>query len=60
MSAPRPTMALHTLKNKQVDANRLSTCKLCRCGIYKQQPHRWFRDPMGLSHEDCARLAGLL
>lgn len=51
----RPTAGLHNLGRgpANLDSQYVSTCKLCRCGIYKAQPHRWLRKPMGYSHTAC-------
>ena len=33
---------------------RTGQCKICKAGLYAGQPTMWLRDPMGLSHTDCA------
>lgn len=57
----RPTQGLHNLgKGGNPDAKYVTNCKLCRQGIYRDQPHRWFSRPIGLSHDSCAAREGLL
>lgn len=31
----------------------LTTCKICREGVYQRQPKLWLNKPMGWSHEFC-------
>ena len=56
MPAPRPTQGLHNLGRHASLKGRTyrSVCKLCPAGVYSDQPSVWLRDPMGLSHQDCA------
>ncbi len=43
-----------SLTSKTVLANTYRThCKICRSGIYTNQPTRWSRKPLGLVHDDC-------
>lgn len=60
MPRVRPTMSLRAPLGRvdgpgQLNTHYVSTCKFCRLGIYKGQPHRWVRDPhrMGLWHDAC-------
>lgn len=59
MPAPRPkvrpTMGLHNLgKGGPKEGHYVSMCKVCRRGIYRDQPHRWFlAAPIGISHDAC-------
>lgn len=36
------------------DSKLITTCKVCRLGIYKGQPWAWLLAPVGISHEVCA------
>lgn len=56
MPRVRPTMGLHNLGRGQAElaTHYLSTCKVCRSGIYKGQPHRFSTGKvLGLVHDDC-------
>lgn len=44
----------------QRGSEAITTCKLCRHGLYYGQPRVWLTQPVGLSHHDCAERAGLL
>lgn len=52
----RPVLSLPGKRKGTADpANRLSTCKNCRLGIFKDQPYRWQSGRLtGLVHDyDC-------
>ena len=57
MPRVRPSMGLHNLGRSQIELASLyvSTCKICREGIYKGQPHHWRKSPgvLGLVHDAC-------
>ena len=58
MPAPRPkvrpTQGLHNLgRGVKTGTSYLTTCKLCRHGVFEQQPRRWLSKPAGWSHEAC-------
>lgn len=55
MPRVRPSMGMHNLGRgpAAIDSKYVSTCKVCRLGIYQSQPHRWFTAPIGLSHDAC-------
>jgi hypothetical protein len=48
MSGPGPFPRSKALTNAYV-----TTCKVCRAGVYVDQPSRWSTNPMGISHEAC-------
>lgn len=48
---------LSNLGQNKTQSEMLTNCKLCRHGIFRSQKKVWLPDPMGLSHEDCAKRA---
>lgn len=52
----RPTMAMHNLGRgiAALESKRLSTCKVCRLGIFEEQPYHWSTGRvLGLVHDTC-------
>lgn len=40
---------------KGVPGDRLTTCSICRLGVYKTQPWQWSKNPTttGIVHTEC-------
>lgn len=50
-------MAMHNLGRgiAALESKRISTCKICRLGIFEGQPYRWSTGRvLGLIHDECA------
>jgi hypothetical protein len=35
------------------NGGELSTCKICRFGVYQGQQWKWSRQPIGIVHTEC-------
>ena len=60
MPKVRPSMGLHNLgRGKQaLESKYVSTCKVCRRGIYEAQPHHFATGRvLGLCHDACIEAA---
>lgn len=56
MARVRPSMAMHNLGRGQasLESKRISTCKVCRWGIFEGQPYRFSTGRvLGLVHDTC-------
>lgn len=57
MARVRPSMGMHNLGRgvAALESKRISTCKVCRLGIFEDaEPYRWVRGRvLGLVHDAC-------
>lgn len=58
-TATRPIVISKLSSDGPLANNYLSQCKVCGVGVFKTQDRVWLFKPIGWSHADCARAAGL-
>lgn len=53
MARPRGKHTEPKASAGKLASSQITTCKVCRYGVYTNQARRWATKPLGISHTSC-------